>query len=391
MRYINCKIILILIFSILIGCSSGSNNPTTPDNDIGAHVLLGIWNISFDLDKMEASVERNKTLLPEKWIKIWLSDPSVTINSYNSENRIIDIDIEISNSSSMEAYDPRIIVYADKEGRMLLNPDQWTRAFAYVSGWLVNPFKALAIDDPDRRFASKTEQNTNMKIYLPEGITDINIAFDASYPLHCPEPYKFENFRHTVINPQFKSSCFIEVEVLDWQDNVSSVYLRCPEITSYPYSTFQKVIGNTWGMYLINKNSVPPGNYNGILIGLSSDTSTAILADRVTIKVAADTVPPQWVTTVGITNVAAGDGEATVYWNMAVDPPNPPPIYYLLFMDTDNNPWDKTPILRFWHNPYTFTGLTNGITYYFGIRSMDSAEVPNIDQNNIVMSAVPKA
>ena len=385
--------ILIFLFSFMLftGCSK-SSDPTTPDGDsnvVNYHRLVGLYTTTFDFENLQTETLKNTDLIEGKYFSAWLPIPVVKVNSYNNQTGVIDFDMTITNCYTRAAYDPRAIVYTEDEGRFLQNYDGWTTMFKYQGSLIANPYLAFAKDDPDREFAPKTEYTANFKMYIPPGKDYIDYAIDVNYPNHCAEPYEINGFKQDVINPVLKSSTFVEINVTDWDNDITMVYLRCPEITGYPYSSFSRVIGNTWGLTLVNRKAAPAKKYLAMLVASSKNSGNVFATNVVSITISPDTTPPKWVSAVGITDVSAGDSGATVFWNMAVDPPNPPPIYYLLYVDTDPNPWDQVPVVRFWHNPYTFTELQNGITYYFGIRTMDSAVPPNIDTNEVVLSATP--
>jgi hypothetical protein len=96
-----------------------------------------------------------------------------------------------------------------------------------------------------------------------------------------------------------------------------------------------------------------------------------------------------WVDIEGIASVVLGDAEVSVYWGEAIDYQDPP-VEYLVYMDEDDFPWDTQPVVRQDTEPYLFTGLENGTTYWFGVRTRDSANPPNVDENTVVLSAIPQ-
>lgn len=101
-----------------------------------------------------------------------------------------------------------------------------------------------------------------------------------------------------------------------------------------------------------------------------------------------DKTPPEWNKIVGITGITPGDKTLTITWDTAKDKESEP-VVYLLYIDTDNNPWDKTPVEVTSYTPYTFTGLTNYQEYWCGVRCRDSADPPNMDSNTNVLSSTP--
>jgi hypothetical protein len=99
---------------------------------------------------------------------------------------------------------------------------------------------------------------------------------------------------------------------------------------------------------------------------------------------------PEWVSTVGIVSVVAGESAVTVYWGEAIDLQDPP-VEYLVYKDVDDNPFDQIPVVRDTNEPYTFTGLEMGTDYWFGVRVRDSARPPHADDNNKVLEAMPRS
>ncbi|MCK4719518.1 hypothetical protein KAU08_02595 [bacterium] len=102
-----------------------------------------------------------------------------------------------------------------------------------------------------------------------------------------------------------------------------------------------------------------------------------------------DYMPPVWDTTTGVTSVVPGENQVTVIWGTATDAMTPP-VEYLLYIDEDDDPWDQSPVLKPTNDPHVFANLDNGIEYWCGVRSRDSADPPNVEKNDLVMSATPE-
>jgi len=98
-----------------------------------------------------------------------------------------------------------------------------------------------------------------------------------------------------------------------------------------------------------------------------------------------DTDPPVWTTTTGITDVLFGDINITIVFGEATDVENPP-VSYLIYIDQDDNPWDQPPVEADDNDPVEFWCLEPGVKYWAGVRAMDSADPPNIDQNDVLIS-----
>ncbi|HDS29603.1 MAG TPA: hypothetical protein ENN67_01030 [Firmicutes bacterium] len=98
-----------------------------------------------------------------------------------------------------------------------------------------------------------------------------------------------------------------------------------------------------------------------------------------------DTTPPVWDDKPGLRELEYSEDYATLHWGTATDADSPP-VFYLIYKTTDENPWDSTPIERPDNEPYTFTDLTPGVKYRFGVRCRDSADPSNIDTNTVVLT-----
>jgi len=101
-----------------------------------------------------------------------------------------------------------------------------------------------------------------------------------------------------------------------------------------------------------------------------------------------DVKSPTWLYTEGVVSAKGGDGKITVKWNIA-DDNDSPPVEYLVYLDTDNNPFDTTPSLVRNANRTVISGLPNGTTFWIGVRCRDSAVPPNVDNNTNIESAIP--
>jgi len=104
----------------------------------------------------------------------------------------------------------------------------------------------------------------------------------------------------------------------------------------------------------------------------------------------ADTTPPTWDTTVGIqsaTDTGKG-GQVEVTYGTATDAGSPP-VKYNVYYSTSSPATAGTKLSNVCSSPYTVTGLTNGLPYYFSVRAEDSATPPNEDTNTVELTATP--
>jgi endo-alpha-1,4-polygalactosaminidase (GH114 family) len=121
----------------------------------------------------------------------------------------------------------------------------------------------------------------------------------------------------------------------------------------------------------------------------------------------AATTPTAPVPRVGVQEVVAGNGTATVYWDVARDQTGP--VHYNIYYSTGGTVnftnavklAHVTPAISANYNYptgtgpgiypycYTVTGLQNGMTYAFAVRAEDSCSPAHEDTNNVSVTIVP--
>ena len=294
--------ILILILAILlmfVGCSSSRSNPVAPEKPTDSlnlpvesmevippnHSLQGIWSISFDTQKLAATITPERILERHYNATSLIPPPQVTVNSYDPATNVIDVDVTLENPFNLDVYDVRGIIFIDSVLHYLLNPDDWTPLYDIPGGYDVNPFRAFAKSVPNRKFAAHSEQTENFQIYLPQGNRNVLYAVDASYPVNCEEPNAFANFTQENIYENTGSNALVSIDVFDWQNNVNSVNINSPEITGQPLVPFQQAGGNRWRLNLVNNTGARYGEYDSWIIAKSSNSGTLALYHRVSIVV----------------------------------------------------------------------------------------------------------
>jgi hypothetical protein len=299
--------ILVFLFSVLIlvGCSSNKSNPVIPvDNDNGLdvplvqpyetpseHQLLGVFNVTFDIEALEAFIEPDRTLNAHYNVTAMIPSPAIQVNSWDPVEEVVDVDVTLHNPFLFDAYDVRLIIYADDAGHLLLNPDDWTHLFDIPGGLWSNPFRAYAKYETSRKFGGTSYHQENLQIKCPGSNFTVQFAVDASHPDNCEEPYEISNFSQDVIYDQVGSSGWIYVDVFDWQNDVSEVKIDCMSITGANDIPFTYDSGNTWKLELVNNNGAPPGEYGAILFTKSTGSGSLELFERVKVKVSSSESP----------------------------------------------------------------------------------------------------
>jgi hypothetical protein len=304
MNKILCSSLLMLMTGILIIASSCSTSetviPTNQDSMIlplslvsqtvdnpKDHLFMGIWDADFDLLGKSVAVSASRETAAHYQITGLIPPPQITINSIG--NQLLDVDVTIQNPYPVDVYDVRLIIYTDSIGHVLSNADSWTPLYDISGGLPVNPFKAFMRNDPSRKFPGQTEQTVNCLITAPGDNYSIKFALEASYPGNCEEPYEIRDFNQGVLYEQVGSSTDVNVTVLDWQTDTSSVYLYCPVITGTDFLPFAQVTQENWGVELVNETGATVGSYQAFIIAFSSNSGNNFLANRVMIQVTSST------------------------------------------------------------------------------------------------------
>jgi hypothetical protein len=323
-------ILLMIALSLIItaGCSKSMSNPAIPGNDNNPlnlpivtnpgddspHQLLGVWTIEFDIENMTATITPYRESDVHYNIMPYVPFPSIVVNSWNPTTNILDVNVTINNPTAISVYDTRLITFTDAIGHKLMNDDSWTDLYDIAGGLPVNPFKAFGKSIALRKFAAQSQLMENCKFYMPYGNWNVQIAIDASFPANCSEPYELNGFTQGLLVDNSGASCQLDVNVLDWQNDVSSVVLYCPVITGGPVVSFTNMGSNHWNTTLYNTTGQLSGFYTGYLVAWSTGSGSQAIYKEVTINV----TPRDWARTWGGTGVdqandVAADGSGAIY------------------------------------------------------------------------------
>ena len=305
---------LFILFTclLILGCSGqDSDNPITFQQPVAGNnagidcstqipaidesqnnrELLGLWSMFLDLESNSVKVEPNRNLMSHFNVTRMIRLPIVVLEGWSPTSDGVDVSVKVglTNHYTLSGYDVRLIIYTDDVGHLLLNADDWSMLFDIPEGDSRNPFKTYAKDVVNREFEGyKSHGPTILWEYLtircPYSNLAVSFAVDASFPGNCKEPYEINNFNQENPLSNVGSITDVTVDVLDWQNDVNSVSLECPDISTNPV-IFEYQGGVHWLGQLINEIGAPAGEYDGWIAVKSTNSEEISLYDKVLITV----------------------------------------------------------------------------------------------------------
>jgi len=293
MRSRNMIFVLIaLVLLVLFGCSGGSREPiqlSNPENqpvsDESGRQFWGAWTANFDLESKTVDVVPDRELNWHFNVTPFIPKPGIVIVSWDPVYEVITVKVTLNNNTSLDGYDVRLIIYRDTVGHQLENCDDWTPLFDIPGGDTINPFMAYAKTEVNRKFAAHTSHTETLEIYLPGFNPNVRFAVDASYPRNCLEPYTIDNFQQGVLYETLGASTNVSVDVYDWQNDITEVFLVCDLILGPESLLLTPSGGNTFSGVLYNNMGAPSNYYLGWIMAFSSGAPNLPLWDWITIYV----------------------------------------------------------------------------------------------------------
>ena len=279
---ITLLIMSLILLGIAIGCSSHSSNPVSappaketapklelPSTEIEStmlgHELLGVWNMTFDPEKMTATIEPNRELGWHFNVKSMIPAPGIKINSFNPATWTIDCDVTLRNPYAISGYDIRLIIFTTDAGRTLNNPDNWTPLYDISGGDTINPFKAYAKEQPLRVFAGPVSYTENLVINLA-GNFNVQFAVDASYPSNCQEPYAIYGFtQEEPLYDRQDAEAAVFLYAHRWNpEKWMRVFVDCPEVMDEALELDTDDMEYYYGD-IVNFHDAPAGEYPALI------------------------------------------------------------------------------------------------------------------------------
>jgi len=303
------KVVLVssVLLVLLTSCSGADTVAVTPtinqqksSNSSESHrELWGFWQIQIDEQSLEVRITPMRSVDTHVNITNLIKPPAcadcISFENvfFNSYSEILFATVNLHNPYNIAGYDVRGILYTDDQDRDLANADSYTPFFDIPGGLDINPFRAFATDEPDRKFGIGATHSSDYEIEMPSWAGGIKFAVTASYPGNCKEPYDISILLQEPLGDSSTFSGCLFVDVLDWDNDVSSVELKAPDFTGLDSVPFEKVDGteNTWMVEISNVNAFSVGPYEAEIEAKSENSGTDTLNHLIDIEISA---PGSW-------------------------------------------------------------------------------------------------
>jgi hypothetical protein len=303
-RCFSLLLVLAVLLSVCIGCSGGNNDPLAPEKNSGINSqkgdessatdsseLWGLWSVDIDPRTLTASIPESRAMESHINITHLIPTPKILVKSYNPSTRIVTVDVTLRNPYQITGYDVRCIIYSDSFGHYITNPDGYTSLYDIAGGDDINPYRSFAKESTNREFGRNSSFTEEFQVYLPVSGGPITFAVDASYPSHCEEPYGMEVLTQKTLYDIPGSSAHVQMEILDWQNDVDNVSIQAPGITGESSTNLVYQDEFIWELNLKNNANAPAGEYRCLLKATSSGSGTFAYYQYLTFVVTHSDVP----------------------------------------------------------------------------------------------------
>ena len=303
-RFFSLLVLFVVVFASISGCSGRNTDLMTPDKnpeisnpqpenslDSNPAQLWGIWSVDIDPQSLTANIIPSHDLQSHINITRLIPTPQITVKSYDPPTRIVTVDVTLRNPYGITGYDVRMIIYSDADGHYLANPDGYTSLFDKPGGDDINPFRAYAKESENREFGPHSNFTETFLVYLPASAGPVTFAVEASYPSNCEEPYGMEVLTQDILYDIPGAESHVQLEVLDWQDDVDSLTIDLPQITGESTTNLTNLDQFIWELKLKNNANAPAGDYKCLLKATSTGSGTLAYYQYVTFTVTHSDIP----------------------------------------------------------------------------------------------------
>ncbi len=383
-----------------IGDESGmGDGSVVSDARMGVgHVLMGLYDVTFDLETGEVWVEPDRAAAGHYNVTEFLMPPYcddcfiVSIVSFDPVNREIVADVTVKNfTRGLTGYDVRGIVYPVED---ILLTNAYAYTLLYAPPGITDPsgFRAYLTDDPDRDMTPDESATERFELTYPEGakLGRLTFAVDASWPDHCPEPYDIHDFQQNPLDATPGSTALVSVYVSDWQDDAQGVTIDTDAFGGTEVALTHDS-GELWTGEISNVLGFPDGHYPCLITARDPETVHHLFQwVEVEIVDTSDHDPPVWDGDVGITDVAPGLTGVLAWFGSASDP-SEPVTYNLYYSVTDPIDFETASVVTgIEESPYLLLDLAPTV-YYLCIRAVDGVgnETTNTESTSVEIGVHP--
>ncbi|MCX6647570.1 MAG: PQQ-binding-like beta-propeller repeat protein [bacterium] len=417
-------IVALLLILASIGCSGGSA-PVSPDTLIAPapevqdtvvpggeqpaltgqseykfipndkHVYLGTFDVVIDPEKNEVTFTPNRELEIHFNVTQFLLPPNCTtcfgasIVGNDPVTNILSIMVSVRNPTlNVTVYDFRgLILFPELDNRALANAEGYTKVLA---NGVRSPYQSFGIAKPQRAFGPGETLYAQFDFYFP---LPKNLAFafilECSLPSNQEEVYLIsDEGLDGAFNECNSSEGWLFADIHDWQANATGVTVDLTPLGGGVVA-MEHVINQTYSTFLNNTEWMAPAGSYKLWFTASSANTTFDTYDFYTLNIApCDNWPPQWDTTVGITDLNPLAGGFQVVYGTASDP-DAPVSYHIYYSKDVPIDWvNAMPITDPDGSPFVLQGaFSDAHTYYVAVRAFDSLGAE--EKNTVQLSGIP--
>jgi len=271
------KLLLLAVF--LIGCGKASNPIEQPveetfpsfaysDYQHGTRRPMYTSTLAIDTASGSVSVLDGRGIESHWDVTRMLNPPScvdcigIKVLDFQPDSDFIKVEVTLTNPTSLTGYDVRGIMMTNVDGFMLVNADGFTDLWDDGGDVALNPFKAYAVDQPQREFVGYAQYSRIYAIRYPSvpDLLALDLVVDVSWPGNCEEPYFLGNINQSAPLMNDGASVDVEVTVRDWQSDVSVVAIDLSPIGG-TVSSLAQISDWIWGGSIAASAGTEPGLY----------------------------------------------------------------------------------------------------------------------------------
>jgi len=226
-----------LMFAMIAGCSGGydpvSVEPCGPVIHGTSHTLWALYDLTINTETGEAEAIASRAALSHINITFLVTPPKCydcmefEVIEHNTATRCLRLKVTLRNKTQVSGYDVRGVFIPKVDGVRLTNADSYTELWGACGYSARNPYRMFAQGVPNHEFPPQFYDYRTYRINYPtpDTLMKITYAVDVSWPDNCEEP---PGIQLPVDTPVIEGSGYgtIDVEVIDWQDNIEYVRIH---------------------------------------------------------------------------------------------------------------------------------------------------------------------